>query len=174
MLTSHTLQELSAEAVKRCRESGVTCRFQIDPLCPSYEPSRSPVSLLHTVAHLSLPEDQNRSPSALNVMHVSGRSWPCSRNGRNLVSESGWCAMPAAQKASAVLAQRRPIEGEHGAAARWRVLREGRRVSYVVCSLVVEVTMIALHSSSGHRVQLKPVARGGVRRRRRRDLIEKR
>ena len=64
--TFHILQDMSAEAVSNRVESFVTSHPHTVPLCPSYVPTRSPLSEYQRVGRLSFEHVKSRSPSLLN------------------------------------------------------------------------------------------------------------
>ena len=53
-----------------------TSTDQTVPLCPSYVPSRSPLSVYQTLITWSFEHVKSRSPSRLNLIWVSDRSCP--------------------------------------------------------------------------------------------------
>lgn len=59
-----------------------TSIVQTVPLCPSYVPSRSPLSENQTLMTWSFEQENSRSPSLLNLICVSERSWPVQTKSR--------------------------------------------------------------------------------------------
>ena len=60
-----------------------TSTVHTDPLCPSYVPNRSPLWENQTLMTWSFEHEKSRSPSLLNLICVSDRSWPKSASDKS-------------------------------------------------------------------------------------------
>ena len=61
---------------RECGHVQSTSIVQTVPLCPSYVPTRSPLSVNQTLMTWSFEQENNKSPSRLNLICVSDRSCP--------------------------------------------------------------------------------------------------